>query len=62
MQFADKAGPDQPAHLCSLIEAYVASLKKSSLESAVFVYENRMFRSDCTDTHSQLDLRSSLIV
>ena len=53
MLFADNAGPDQPAHTdlglrCPLTE---------SMATVVYVDEQKMPRSDCTDAHSHLDLR-----
>ena len=51
MQFADNAGIDQPAHLrCSPTE---------SMNIVVHVDEQRMHRSDCAGSHTDLDLRCS---
>ena len=47
--FADNVGPDQDRH-CPLIE---------SIDTDVYVDEQRMSRSDCTDEPADLDLRCS---
>ena len=54
MQFADNADPDQPAGMrCPLTE---------SLDTIVYVNEQRMSRPDWTDAHADLDLRCKQIV
>ena len=53
MQFADNVGPGQPAYLglcCPLTE---------SMDTVIYVYEQRMSRSDCTDVHAHLDFHCS---
>ena len=58
MQFAVSEGPDQPAHLCRLIRAFVPLTE--SINIVVYVDEQRMLGSHCTDVHAEfLDLRCS---
>ena len=52
MQFADNAGPDQPAHLCRLIWTFIVRL----VDTVVYVDEQRMARLDCRDAHADPDL------
>ena len=52
MQFADSAGPDQGLQ-CLLTE---------SMATIVYVYEQRLLRSDCMDAHADLDLCCPQIV
>ena len=49
MQFADNAGPDQGL-LCPFV---------GSMDAVVYVDEQILSGSDCTDTRADLDLRSS---
>ena len=63
MQIADNADPDQLAHFaqvylclrCSLTESMTTVVE--SLDTVVYVYAHGMLRSDCTDAHTDLDLR-----
>ena len=52
MQFADNAGPDQPAHLRRLISAFVARLRNQWM----YVDEQKISRSDCMDAHAHANL------
>ena len=56
IKFADIARPDQPADqdLCSRLT--------KSVDTVVYVDEQRMLRSNCTDVHAYLDLRCPQIV
>ena len=51
MQFADNAGPDQPARMQALINL------TESMDTVVYFDEQRMLRSECSDAHTDLDLR-----
>ena len=46
MQLAGNAGPDQPVHMCRLTE---------SMDAKVYVDEQRLRRSDCSDEYADLD-------
>ena len=65
MQFADNAGPDQPAQIslrrsaCAFAQAdqdRSCSLTES-MYTVVYVDEQTMLRSDCWDAHAHLELR-----
>ena len=49
MQFADNAGPDQPAQMCRLILAFIVCIQNGLLR------EQRMSRLDCIDAPTHLD-------
>ena len=51
MQFADNAGPDQPAHVHRLIWALIVWV-----DTVVNVDEQKIPRLDCTDAHGDLHL------
>ena len=57
MLFADNAGPDQPAHLLTQADLGLRCPLTESMDTVVYVDEQRMIRSDCTDAHADLDLR-----
>ena len=54
MHFTDNAGPDQPAHKCRLIRAFVVLTE--SVDIVVYVNEQRMPRLAYTDGHADLNL------
>ena len=51
MQFADYAGPDQPGLIQGL-----HCLLAESVDTVVYLNEQRMLRSNCKDLHADLDL------
>ena len=55
MQFADNAGPDQPSFM-QADKDHCWALTESK-DAVVYVDQQRMSRSDCTDVHTDLDLR-----
>ena len=55
MQLANNAGPDQPAY--SRADQSFHCTPTEPLDIVVHVAEQRMFRSDCSDVHAQLDFR-----
>ena len=55
MQFTDNAGPDQPAHTQADLGLRFPDWRIK--DTIVYVDEQRMLRSDCTDAHAHLDLR-----
>ena len=50
MQFADNAGPDQPALMRRLIRAFVARLQNQMCS----ICRQRLLRSNCKDKHAHL--------
>ena len=54
LQFADNAGPDQ-LHIC-IADQGLHCPHTESMDTVVYVEEERMSRSDCTDVHAHLDL------
>ena len=50
MQFLDNAGPDQPVHPLT-----------ESMDTIVYVNEQRILRSDCMDVYTDLNLQCSHI-
>ena len=48
MQFSDNKGPDQPAHRCPPTE---------SVDTVVYVDDQKKPRLFCTDVHADLGLR-----
>ena len=54
MQFAGNTDPDQPVHLQADQDFHC--LFTDSMDIVVYVEDQRMSRSDCTDVHIHLDL------
>ena len=59
MQFAGNAGPDQ--HSNAQADQDLRCPFTVSIDNVVYVNEQRMTRSDCTDAHAHLDRHCSLM-
>ena len=56
MQFADNAGPDQPAHNAQA-DLGLPCLLTESMDTIVYVEKQRICRSGSMNAHAHLDLR-----